>query len=855
MADTRSGLTEDEARRRLAMDGFNEMPRDRGRTPLTILMSVLGEPMLALLLVGGLIYLALGSRAEALLLLGLAILTTLITVVQEARTERVLQSLRDMSSPRALVIRSGQERYIAGREVARGDIIRIAEGDRVPADAVLLQARDVLTDESLITGESMPVSKVAGTEDDAARLPEPGGDDEPFIYSGSLIVRGTGLAKVIATGPTTEMGKIGKSLAALDPEPPRIRRETRRLVRIFASVAIVCCLSATLLYGLFRGSWLEAALSGIALGMTLLPEEIPVVLAVFMAMGAWRISKAQVLTRKASAIEALGSATVLCTDKTGTLTENRMRIADLHLPDGAALNPDEVTGSGLPEAFCKLVNYGILACAPDPFDPMEKAFHTLGNDKWPGAGLEKGSEHDLKKTYGLRPDLLAMSNVWQDNAQPSQYVIAAKGAPEAISTLCDLDPKARKQIQQQVDAMAKQSLRVLGVACAVHSREQLPASQKGFKFQFLGLVGLVDPLRPSATEAVRECLSAGIRVIMITGDYPQTAEAIAHQAGIPVSRIITGDQFAAMNENEIQTCVRETGVFARIMPEQKLRIVQVLKAQGEVVAMTGDGVNDAPSLKAAHIGIAMGGRGTDVAREAASLVLLNDDFHSIVSGIRLGRRVYDNLLKAFSFIFAVHVPIAGLALVPLIFGLPIILGPIHIAFLEMLIDPACSLVFEAETEEDDVMRRPPRPPDQPLFTTARIIWSLVQGFTAFCGIMGVYLFGLFHSLPEGELRALVVFSLFLMILSLIVVNRAFSPSLITGFQRPNRALFIIVSAVVAVLTLALLSPVVRDLFQFGRLHIYNAGLAILVSCVVLVGLETSKLFLSTRRKDSVLPSA
>ena len=414
LADARSGLSEEEARRRLETEGFNEIPRSRDRTPLKILVSVLGEPMLALLLVGGLIYLALGDLTEALLLLGLAVLTTLITVIQEARTERVLQSLRDMSSPRACVIRGGHERYIAGREVVRGDIIRIAEGDRVPADAMLLQASDVLADESLITGESLPVHKQAGSGAVPAHMPRPGGEDQPFIYSGSMIVRGTGLARVLSIGAATEMGRIGQSLASFDPEPPRIKRETRRLVRIFAGVAIVCCLSATLLYGFFRGSWLEAALNGIALGMTLLPEEMPVVLAVFMAMGAWRISKARVLTRQASAIEALGSATVLCTDKTGTLTENRMRIVELRLPDGTVLKPGEEPGSLLSGPFRTLVDYGVLASAPDPFDPMEKAFHTLGGDGLTDAGDLKTQALELKKTYGLRPDCLAMSNVWQD---------------------------------------------------------------------------------------------------------------------------------------------------------------------------------------------------------------------------------------------------------------------------------------------------------------------------------------------------------------------------------------------------------------------------------------------------------
>jgi Ca2+-transporting ATPase len=738
-----SGLSEQEAASRRKADGPNELARTGRRTPFRIVLEVLREPMLALLLGGGVLYLLLCSPEEALILLAFALFSIVITVVQESRTERVLEALRDLTSPRALVIRGGERQRIAGREVVRGDLVVLAEGDRVPADARLIEASDVQTDESLLTGESVPVRKVASAASPSAR---PGGDDLPHVFSGSLVVRGNGIAEVTATGPRSEIGRIGQSLSALDPEPPRLQAQMRWLVKLCAIFGGVVSVLAVLLYGTLRGGWLDALLAGIAIGMSMLPEELPVVLTVFMAMGAWRISKARVLTRRAAAIETLGSATVLCTDKTGTLTQNRMTVAELCLPDNTAFRPQ---GDALPAEFALLAETGRLASAPQPFDPMEKAFHAVA-EGLPSPAL------DLAHTYGLRPGLLAMTNVWRSG---TETIVAAKGAPEAIAALCHLDAAAAAELTMRTEALAAKGMRVLAVARAVHRAEAWPETQDGFAFSLLGLVGLADPLRPGVVEAVAECRTAGIRVVMITGDYPATAAAIARQAGLDAEHILAGEALSTMDDATLAAQVRSTKVFARIMPEQKLRIVAALKANGEIVAMTGDGVNDAPSLKAAHIGIAMGGRGTDVAREASSLVLLDDDFGSIVAAVRLGRRVFDNLRKSMGFIIAIHVPIAGLALLPLIFGLPILLWPMHIAFLEMVIDPVCTLVFEAETEEEGIMLRPPRNPTAPLFSASLLGWSVLQGAVVLALTAGIYLVALDGGMPEAEVRSLTFFAL------------------------------------------------------------------------------------------------
>ena len=840
------GLSEAEAQARLKAHGYNELPRPNRRTPFRIVAEVLREPMLALLLGGGLVYLLLGDLKEAVILLGFALLSVLITVVQEARTERVLEALRDLTSPRALVIRDGTRRRIAGRDVVLGDLVVLAEGDRVPADATLIDSRDLQTDESLLTGESVPVRKVARREDAPTSTQRPGGDDLPHVFSGSLVVSGTGIGEVTATGAGSEIGKIGQSLSTLEIEPPRLRAQTRRLVRVFALVGGAVSVLAVVLYGTLRGGWLDAVLAGIALGMSMLPEEFPVVLTVFMAMGAWRISRARVLTRRAAAIETLGSATVLCTDKTGTLTENRMSIAQLRLMSGATFKPQDAADARLPESFHDLVEFGVLASARDPFDPMEKAFHGLADQQLSGTEHLHGTQWTLVQAYGLRPDLLAMSHVWRAADGRPGFVIAAKGAPEAIADVCHLAGTDLAALTRSVDEMAAEGLRVLGVARASHAGEPWPDSQHEFAFEYLGLVGLADPLRPSVPAAVRECRSAGIRVVMITGDYPATATAIARQAGLDAADVMTGQELETLSDADLSARARTATVFARVMPEQKLRIVNALKTNGEIVAMTGDGVNDAPSLKAAHIGIAMGGRGTDVAREASAIVLLDDDFDSIVASVRLGRRIYDNLRKAMGFIFAVHVPIAGLALMPLVFGYPILFGPMHIAFLEMVIDPVCALVFEAETEEADVMRHPPRSPEEPLFSGALIGWSLLQGATAFALVAAIFVVASWRGMPESEVRALTFVSLVFTIVGLIFVNRSFSASMVTAFRRPNPALAWVLLAVAAMLGLTLLWPLASDLFRFGPLHIGDLSVTVAAGLVVLGALEVLKPLWRTR---------
>ncbi len=798
--------------------------------------------MFLLLVAGDLIYLVLGDVREALILLGFVFVVIGITFYQERKTERALEALRDLSSPRALVIRDGEQRRIAGRDVVRGDIVILTEGDRVPADATLLSCTNFSVDESLLTGESISVRKTSC--DGTIGMGPPGGDDRPFVYSGTLVVQGYGIAQVQATGMSTEMGKIGKALKTVDTEKSPLQRETGRLVRILALIGTALCILTVILYWVTRGSLLNGFLAGITLAMAMLPEEFPMILTIFLALGAWRLSQRQVLTRRTPAVEALGSTTVLCVDKTGTLTVNRMSVARL-FSDSKFFDPLTSHEESLPETFHELVEFGILASQTDPFDPMEKALKSLGEHAL------SNTEHlhanwQLVREYPLSENLLALSHVWK-SPDGKDYIIAAKGAPESIIDLCHMDGSRIQQLSEQIRLMAGEGLRVIGVAKASFTETDLPGEQHDFAFEFLGLVGLADPVRPSVPEAIKECYAAGIRVIMITGDYPVTAISIAGQIGLtPVKNIITGPELDSMDDVELRSRIREATVCARVVPEQKLRIVNALKANGEVVAMTGDGVNDAPALKSSHIGIAMGGRGTDVAREASSLVLLDDDFSSIVRAVRMGRRVFDNLKKAMTYIFAVHVPIAGISLIPILFGWPLVLLPVHIVFLELIIDPACSIVFEAEAEEKGVMMRPPRNLQEPIFGPRVIGISLLQGLSVLSIILAVFYSALYRGQGELDARALTFCTLIVANLGLIMTNRSWSRTIVSSLSSPNKALWWVVAGALAFLAIVLYVPGLRTLFRFSFLHPIDLLISLAAGVFSIIWFEALKV-LNKRR--------
>jgi len=848
--DTATGLTAAEATARLAAEGYNELPDGKHRTFWHGVLDVVREPMTALLIACGAIYFVLGDRQEAVMLLGFVVLIVAITVVQERKTERAIEALRDLASPRALVVRDGRQHRIAGRDVVRGDLLVLGEGDRVAADGAILSTSHCTIDESLLTGESVAVGKTEW--DGASPTARPGGEDHAFVYAGTLVVQGAALVRVTATGAHTEMGKIGRALGTALADDTRLQRETKSLVWKLALVAGALSVLVVVVYGVTRHDWLGGLLAGLTLAMAILPNEFPVVVTVFLALGAWRLSRRRVLTRRVPAVEALGSVTVLCVDKTGTLTENRMTVSRI-AAGGASFGIEQLSHEGLPEAFHTTVEYAVLASRRDPFDPMEVAFKQLAEQQL------AGSEHlhpgwQLVREYPLSRARLAVIQLWRP--ETGALEIACKGAPETVARLCKLDASGLERLTAAARAMADDGLRVLAIARGTLAVDATPPEDPSeLGLALVGMVGLSDPVRTTARAAIAECRAAGIRVVMISGDYPATARAVARQIGLDGETALTGPELAALDEQALHARIRTLSVFARILPEQKLRIVEALKAAGEVVAMTGDGVNDAPALKAASIGIAMGGHGTDVAREAAQLVLLDDDFASLVVAVRTGRRIYDNLQKALAYILAVHLPILGLTVVPILVGWPLVLMPIHIAFLHLVIDPACSVVFEAEPEEADVMQRPPRAQTARLFDRRLVATSLSLGVAVTAILLGA--FAIAHGLGRSEAlaRTLTFTILILSSLALIASTRSRHASLpVRGLARGdgNPALAWVAGGTIVFLAATLYIAPLRALFRFDVLHFDDLAICIGATALGTAWFELVKLWRTRHERHSAL---
>ncbi|WP_448120370.1 cation-translocating P-type ATPase [Pseudomonas veronii] len=815
------GLCEAQVQQRLAQDGPNELPASRRRSALRLMCDVAFEPMFLLLVACGALYMVLGDVQEALMLLGFVFVVMSISFVQQRRSERSLNALRDLSSPRAKVLREGKECSVPSRDLVVGDVVMLAEGDRVPADLQLTTCANLSIDESLLTGESMPVSKLVAPQSHTLGDPAPPLMDAALAqaFSGTLVTCGTAQGRVTATGERSALGRIGQSLADIEVEPTPTQQQTRRVVKRVAVIGLALAAALAIAFGLLRGDWLHGMLAGLTLAMAILPEELPVVLTLFLGLGAWRLAREKVLARSIPAVELLGATTVLCVDKTGTLTANRMTVRRLWSEEAEYEVARDGTDGGMPlqEALHGVLEYAVLASHRHAFDPMESAIGETGQS------LLALTEHlhadwTLIDDYPLSPQMLAMSRVWQSPNQ-RERLIAAKGAPEAIVDLCHMDPVRSARIAAQVLAMAADGLRVLGVAQATFAAEVLPGLQHDFDFRFLGLVGLEDPIRPDVPQAIAECRAAGIRVVMMTGDHPATAMSVARQAGLGTDApVITGTELSTLNDSELAARLITTQIFCRVQPEQKLRLVRAFRAQGDVVAMTGDGVNDAPALKAADIGVAMGARGTEVAREAAALVLLNDDFESLVTAVRYGRRIFANLRKAIVFVVAVHVPIVGLSMLPVLFGWPMVLMPAHILFLQLIIDPACSVVFEAEPLEPDAMKAPPRRKEQQLFDSAVMIRGLCQGIGLLILLLATYAGMRFFAPVASErdelARTLTFVVLALANLALIHTNKSWGRTRWVGPGAFGTQLSWIAFATLAMLAIALFFPPVTQLFSF-----------------------------------------
>ena len=789
------------------MREYNELPTAKSKNIGQIALEVFKEPMFILLLVCSSIYLLLGDYTEGIMLSASILIIIFITFYQYQKTERAIESLRQLSSPKAMVIRNGEMVKIPGREIVIGDIVLINEGDRIPADGILIHGTNLSVDESMLTGESIPVTKDTLAYEGSSQ-----------VFSGTLVVQGSGKLEVTAIGIHTEFGKIGKSLQQIVQDPTRLQKEMKILIRNLFIIGGFLSVLVVIAFYLTRGDFIASLLSGLASAMAILPEEFPVVLTIFLAIGAWRLSQQNVLTRKPSAIETLGSATVLCSDKTGTITQNNMVLSTL-IKEHFIIEKNEFEENI--ENIEELIFTAILASPPESIDPMERAIYAV-NKNLPS---NQSPSFTLLKQYPLSKDLFAMTRVLED--ENGQLYIGTKGAPEAVLELCHISDEEKIHLLSKVKMLAKRGQRILGVAKGKVENREFPASQKDFSFEFMGFLGFEDPIRPEVPEAIKQCYSAGIKVIMITGDYPETAKNIGKQAGLnEQDEILTGHDLKNLSESELKEKIKHVNIFARIIPEQKLQIIKALKANGEVVAMTGDGVNDAPALKAADIGISMGGKGTDVARESSSLVLLDDNFSSIVMAIKSGRRIFDNLQKAMGYIIAIHIPIIGLALLPAFFpALPILLMPLHIVFMELIIDPVCSIAFESEKEEIGVMKRPPRDPNMAFFGLKQIFKSSLVGLILLAMVLTVYFFSMQEGHTEGEIRAIAFTSLIIGNIFLILTTLSKTRNAIDVLFEDNISLKIILFIASTMMFLLISVPYLRELFSFeypGYKHFYLA---------------------------------
>ena len=819
------GLTAAEAARRLAADGPNTLPDRTRRGWNTILGEAAREPMFLLLVGAALLYLPLGEPRESIFLLLMVVLMLGMTLYQEGRTERALRALRDLSAPAATVVRDGHRQRVPAADLVAGDVVVLTEGDRVPADAVVVETSGLLADESLLTGESVPVGKRAGVA--SAPPAPPGGADLPWVFAGSLVVQGDALAQVTATGANSELGRIGAALGAIRPPSGRLQQETQTLARRLAMLGLAVSVLLVLLLGWRSGNWLQALLAGVALSMSVLPAEFPVILTVFPAIGAWRLARHRVLTRRLAAIEILGSTSVLCVDKTGTLTENRMALRRLW---HAGTGHDVAPGVPLAPPLRDLLDAAVRASRPQSPDPLEEALRQA--EAAQPARTAREPHANLVREYGLTANRPALIRIWSDG---TATFAAAKGAPETIAALCAEEERA-PALAAAAD-MARAGLRVLAVAEARGIAPPWPEDPAAWRYRLLGLVALADPLRADIPDAVAECRRAGVRVLMITGDHPETACAIARQAGLADGGAVTGPELARLDAAELAARLEGVSVCARIVPGQKLAIVRALQRHGAVVAMTGDGVNDAPALRAANVGVAMGLRGTDVAREAAELTLLDDRFPALVQALRAGRRIFSNMRKSMRYVAAAHVPITVLALLPPLLGWPVLLYPAHIVFLELVIDPACSLAFENEPEEPDLMRRPPRPHDESVLDRRALLAALLRGLWAALLVAACYGWALAR-LPGQEAAATAFAAVILCNLGLLLSHR--QRGLLAALRTVNPVFVAIVAGALCLLAAAVWLPALADLFRFAPPPAGWLGISALTAIVMLFGLQITR---------------
>lgn len=806
------GLNSEEVEKLQKKYGMNELVSQEKPNMLKKFLGVFKEPMFLLLLIAATVYFLLGAPKDGAIMLVFVGFVASITFIQEWKTEKTMNALKDLTSPKVNTLRNGKNILIKSTELVPGDVVFLSEGERIPADCIVLEPSNFSVDESILTGESEYVMKVSTTQSEKST------DywKKDILYAGTLCVFGKCTAIVKFTGINTEYGKIGKAISEAKDEPTPLQKKVSILVKNIAIAGVILCISVMVASYFYSFDILNSILSGISLAMAIIPEEFPVVLTVFLSMGAYRLAKNNTLMRKISAVETLGSATVLCVDKTGTITQNKMKVKSIY-SDGGIFNNEDLKNQELSDLM-------VLSCEKDPYDPMEKAILEAANL----SQLETVDKYDLSKKIAFDSKTKRMANIYiKDN----KYYVAVKGSAETVLGLCNLDKQTMDEINIEIDKMASNGLRVLALADC--TSEEVYEDLECYELTFKGLVGLQDPPKEGVEEAIKLCKKAGIRVVMITGDYSKTAMAIGEEIGLKFTdKVIVGNEIDSLSENELCEVVKSCDVFSRVIPEQKMKIVKALKKNGEIVAMTGDGVNDAPALKSADIGIAMGQRGTEVAKEAADMILMDDNFTTIVKSVKDGRRVYDNIRKAMVYILIIHIPIAAMAMFAPLFNLPPLLLPMHIMLLELIIDPTCSIVFEGEPAEANIMENPPRPPQEPLLTRSLTIKVVLQGIIMFLAAFMPFHYMIDLGISSEYARSFSLITFIVANVTLVLVNRSNTELLYHLIKEKGSKVRLIVNSMALIMVFAIVYiPILNSFFRTEKIGIYPLIIAIVLGFI------------------------
>jgi Ca2+-transporting ATPase len=824
------GLTNAEVEQSRIENGINSIEHQDKNNLLFSIIEMVKEPMFLLLLTATAIYFITADYGNGIFMGVAILLVSTISLFQESKSRNAIEALHKLSQPKSKVIRDGELVEIPSEEIVLGDCIQTEEGTFIPADGIIIQSNDFSINESILTGESLAVFKNENSENNT-------------VFQGTIVVSGLAICKVTAIGNQTQLGKIGKNLDDIVEEKTPLQIQIGNFVTkmsliglfIFAIVWVVNYYNSRIL--------LDSLLKALTLAMSIIPEEIPVAFTTFMALGAWRLMKTGIVVKQTKTVETLGSATVICTDKTGTITENRMSLAQWYLLETDSFNGNENINLSLNEE--ELLSLSMWSSEPIPFDAMEIALHEAYSKM---NLIDERPNYTMVHEYPLSGKPPMMTHIFEN--KEDVRIIAAKGAPEALIACSHLSEKQTNQILKAMQSMAEKGYRILGVGVANFSGNDYPKTQQEFLFDFKGLVAFYDPPKANIKEVFETFYKAGIQVKIVTGDNALTTATIANQIGFRNSgKILNGDELMTMDDATLKEKVMETNIFTRMFPEAKLKIIKALKANNQIVAMTGDGVNDGPALKSAHIGIAMGKKGTEIAKQAANLILIDDDFSKMTEAIAMGRKIYINLKKAIQYIISIHIPIILIVFVPLVLGwiYPNIFSPVHIIFLEIIMGPTCSIIYENEPMESYLMSQKPRPFTNTFFSLKEITISIIQGIVITSGLLFIYQYGVQNTLSENSTRTMVFLTLIASNIFLTLANRSFYYSIFTTLKYKNNLVLFIIGLTIAVTTSILFIPIFRKFFVFDNITFPKIVLSIVVGFVSVFWIEIFKML---RRKKA-----